>query len=152
MLRIESNPKLKDISDIITNPVLWKLTYGQDEPDAVNMKIIPAGDYLLIRDQYNDRVGCFMIKELTKTILEVHVFILPEFWGQRSLEAAKIGHRWAKEQGYLKTFTKCPGNCFHVLRYLERAGYKACGLIEKGIVYNKTLVPLLLFNFDLESL
>ena len=150
MIVLELTKDIELIKSILTNPVLWRLTMGQSDDESIeNFEPDMTYQYLTINDQYFDPIGLFMVKELTKTVLEVHIFILPKYWGTDvSIKAAKTGHMWAKKEGYLKTFTRVPANCTHVLKYLEQINYHCCGQITKGIVHNKLLASLFLYDYE----
>lgn len=149
MLTLNESTDYESIKSIITNPILWRLTEGQDKTNRVNEFTVDKDwVYFLLQDG-EELVGCFQTKKINNQILEVHIFILPKYWGKgQAQEAVDLGHKWAKENGYLKTFTKVPANCIHVIKFLQQIDYKVCGMIEKGAMYNGYLVSLFLYNFE----
>lgn len=147
MITIAITEDYKIIKDIITDPVLYQLTYGQST-ELKNYKVKTDFTYLLIKDE-EELIGCFQVKSFTNTVLEIHSFILPKFWGTDTVQqAVYAGHAWVKDEGYLKTHTRVPATCVHVLKYLQKSGYKCCGMIEKGIIHNGILVTLFFYEFE----
>ena len=150
MLTLTETNNVPILSNIITNPVLWRLTYGQGQ-HLEKFKPDLSFKYLLLENEV-EPVGCILVKEITKVLIEVHMCILPKYWGDKeSQEAVKIGHKWAIEKGYKTVFTYVPQNCVHMLKFMNRIMYTPCGMIKKGIIYNKILVPLIMYQYDLES-
>ena len=148
-MRCELSEDLDLIKSIITNPLLFRLTAGKSE-NSQGFKVDKSWKYLIFRLDDNTPVACVQIKELTKIVLEVHIFVLPKFWGnQISLEVVTAGHEWIKSQGYRKTFTRVPANCVHILKFLNQINYKVCGMIENGIVHNNFLVTLFFYEHEL---
>ena len=146
MITLHESTDYIKLTEIITNPKLFKVTYGQDKNP--NWEIDKTFRYFLIK-QDEDTLGCFQIKEMTKFVLEVHIFLLPQYWGTEiSLEAAKVGNDWIRDQRYTKAFTRVPANAIHVIHFISKLGYRACGMLDKAIIYNNTLVSI--FFFELE--
>jgi hypothetical protein len=147
-MNIELATDMELVRSIITTPKLYEAVSGKEIPVA-EFKVDLEYQYLIFKQ--DDKVlGCLQIKPLTKLVLDVHIFILPENWGTGIVkEIAHEGHKYIKELGYTKTFTRVPSNCMHVLHCLQKIGYTSCGMIEKGIVFNKTLVTLFLFEREL---
>ncbi len=147
MITIEETTDYELIKTIVTNPDLLRLSEGFDA-DSKTITIDNSWIYLLIKDDDN-LVGCFRLKEMTKAMIEGHIHILPTYWGNElTKEAVVLGHKWIKEQGYLKVFTFVPANCIHVLKFLHKLDYKICGSIKNAIVYRNILVTLFLYEFE----
>jgi RimJ/RimL family protein N-acetyltransferase len=146
MITLQESTNYDLLTKIITEPKLFKVTYGQDKNP--NWEIDKTFRYFVI-NQEDEILGCFQIKEMTKFVLEVHIFLLSRYWGTAiSLEAAKIGNDWIREQRYTKAFTRVPANAIHVIKFVSALGYKACGMLDKAIIYNNVLVSI--FFFELE--
>lgn len=138
MKLIESND-YDLIGTILHNKTVVKMI-GYDDIDT-------SYQYILIEDK--ELIGCFQVRPVTKCVLEGHVYILPEYWGTEKPQQAVLEmHEWIKKQGYTKIFTKVPANHVRSLKLAHKLKYKACGAIEKGIVFNNQLVTLYLFEFE----
>ena len=138
------------IKEIVTTPRLFELTYGQ-ACNKEDVDISDKNDYLVLSTD-KEIVGCFSIREVTNILLEAHIAILPHLWGTEiSQDAVNTGHAWAKDKGYKAVMTSVPANCVHMLKWLTRMDYKPCGTIKNGIVYNKHLVSLILFEYTLDE-
>jgi len=147
MIKITESTDYKLIRSIIVDPKLFPVVSGTS--DNRHGFMVDKSYRYLLATQDSVPVGLVQIKEMTKTLLDVHIFTIPAYWGTKiPEEIVTEGHKWIKEQGYLKTFTKVPGVCTHVLGFLERVGYKCCGMIEKGIVWNQTLCSLFFYEFE----
>ena len=147
MITVAITEDRKIIESILSDPELFKL-YSGGIIELKDLVIDHSFQYLLIKNG-KDVLGCFQIKRMTNTILEVHAFILPKYWGN---PLVKVGvdsaHLWIKKQGYLKTFTQVPSNCTHVLKFLQKINYHCCGMIEKGIIHNHLLATLFFYEFE----
>lgn len=147
MITCQLTKDYETIHSIITNPLLFKLTYGQVQ-DVSTFCVDRAWQYILIK---NDDVilGCVQCQEFNAIILEVHIFLLPEFHGTGIVkELSESAHGFIRELGYRQVFTKIPSVCTHVLKCVQNLNYKCCGMIEKGVVYNNILCTLFLYNFE----
>ncbi len=147
MIELKETQEVDVIKSIMTNPILFRLTNGKSA-NINDFQLDETFQYLVCKKE-EEIVGLLQVKALTKVVLEVHIFLLPKYWGKKvSYEVADAGHKWVKEQGYLKTFNRVPANCIHVLKFLQEINYKVCGMIEKGIIHNNCLVTLFLYEFE----
>ena len=137
------------IHTILTTPSLFEITHGQSI-HANEFVVDTKEDYLLFHDD-KEVFGCVQIRAVSKVLLEVHIAILPCHWGSDiGQKAAEAGHEWAVNEGFYTVMTTVPANCIHMLKFLKKIDYQPCGLIKNGVIYNKHLVSLILFEHDLK--
>lgn len=147
MVTLTETKDYEIVKKIISDPQLWQLTYGQ-MGEFHDFKVREDFRYLLIENEGNV-LGCFQVRPFTNTVMEIHSFILPGYWGTEFVQkAVDEGHDWVKAEGYLKTWTKVPATCIHVLKYLQKSHYKCSGMIEEGIIHNHHLVTLFFYEFE----
>lgn len=147
MITCEETKDFKIIESILKHPVLFSIINGIDA-DINKFKVDPLWSYLLLKKD-KEVIGCFRFRLFTRITIEAHVAILPEHHGSVTVdEVSRVAIQWAKEQGYKKIFCPVPVNCPHVIKFITRLGYKACGMIDKGIIHNGHLVSLLFFDLE----
>lgn len=146
MMYITRTDDYLTVKEILSVPVLFNCTYGQGQ-NSLDLWDLKQKEWLLVLEDHFI-IGCIEIREVTKQCLEVHIYVLPEFWS-KSKEFVATGYAWAKEQGYKSIFSSVPENCIHMLRFVHKVGFEAVGSIKNGIVYNGHLVTLFLFNKQL---
>ena len=134
------------IKNIMLEPEIAKLVFTDEE--IKNFIVDHSWQYLLIKN-HNKITGMYQVKGLTKTVLEMHPFVVMENKGENHQEKLDALHSWAKKRKYLKIFTTIPSNAIHALKAAQKHGYTSCGMIEKGIVYHGLLATLFFFEFDL---
>jgi RimJ/RimL family protein N-acetyltransferase len=147
MINITRSHHLHELHEILLNPILFSCTYGQSDT-KLTIDELENKQFLDVRNEEGTLLGGFEIKEVTAITLEGHIFIHPSYWKQTK-EIIDAGHLWAKQHGYKVIFTHVPANCLHMLKFMNRMGYEACGQIENGIVYKGQLVTLFLYNKQL---
>jgi hypothetical protein len=147
MITLTETKDYKVVQKIIADPMLWQLTYGQ--VGALSNFVVDETFRYLLLEKEGAILGCFQVKPFTNTVMEIHSFILPGYWGTDTVpESVALGHEWVKSEGYRKTWTKVPATCIHVLKYLQKNHYVCSGMIEEGIVHNHHLVTLFFYEFE----
>lgn len=146
---IEQTDNIDLIKSIITEPKLWALEYGQGM-SILDFEVDKSFDYLLIKEE--DKVlGMFQVRELTRILMDAHIYMLPEYWGKDySVSAINTLREYFQHSNYHKLMTDVPQCCSHVIRLLKKAGCKQCGYISDGVIYNNKLMGLLLFSLDIK--
>jgi len=84
--------------------------------------------------------------------MEVHINIHPTFWGvcDLSKQSSIAGFNWVKENTKAKKcFTEIPVPCANVHGLCKKLGWKACGMIDGGSLYDGEPTDLLLYQYDL---
>lgn len=152
MITIFKSENKKIIKNIITEPTLWKLVYGQGT-QLRNFNVDMTFTYLIIKDSEKGILGLFQIRSLTKMLVECHSYILPEFWGTGLAdEASKEGFNYLKNNtNYLKCFTDIPEDCKAVKQSCERIGWTKIGTVENGVIYNNKLQKLDFYEYGLRE-
>jgi RimJ/RimL family protein N-acetyltransferase len=147
-LELTKNKEL--IFSIITDPKLWSIEYGQGMK-IEDYKIDESFDYLLIKEE-EKILGLFQTREITRILLDAHIYLLPEFWGKDySLNALNTLIRHFQHSKYHQLITDVPEVCSHVINLMGKIGAKVCGYIENGVIYNNKLMGLFLFSYDLKE-
>lgn len=137
------------INSIITEPKLWALEYGQGMVKE-DYKVDESFTYLLIKED-DSILGLFQTREITRILVDAHIYLLPSYWGKDySSKAIKSLQGYFLSSEYHKIITDVPKSCHHVIKLLKKVGCKQCGYIEEGVIYNNQLMDLLLFSLDLK--
>lgn len=137
------------IKSIITEPKLWELEYGQGM-SLEEFKIDDSFTYLLIKKEDNI-LGMFQTREITRILMDAHIYLLPEYWGREySYKALITLFDYFKNTKYNKLITDVPECCSHVISLMNKVGAVLCGYIDNGVVYNNRLMGLMLFSYDLK--
>lgn len=149
-MQINLTQNKKIIKQVLTEPTLWKVMYGQGN-ELSCFKPDMSFRYLLVEKDNKEIIGLFQIRELTKMLLECHSFILPKYWGTATSKEAIIeGFNWVRSNTtYLKCFTDIPDDCKEVIKASEYLGWKKIGTIENGVIYNNKIQQLHLYEFSL---
>jgi len=148
-MNIEETKDKNLIKSIITEPKLWKLEYGQGM-DIKDFKVDESFTYLLIKEE-NEILGMFQTREITRILVDAHIYLLPQYWGKDySLSAIKTLFKYFEQTNYHKIITDVPKSCSHVIKLLKKTGCKQCGYIDAGVIYNNKLMGLLLFSHDIK--
>ncbi len=146
MIHVHKTTDYNSILKILENPVLFDCTSGQN--GDIDLEDIKKREWLLVTDNMKI-IGCFEIKEFTRVCIEGHIYVLPSHWKQ-SKEIMAAAFDWCLDNKYKTVFTCVPANCLHILKFVNKIGFKAAGQIPKGVIFNKELVTLFLFTYDLE--
>lgn len=147
MIEVKETTDHDLIKEILSEPVLFKSTSGLMKIE--DLTIDPKATYLVVMND-DQIVGCIRIREMTKLVLEVHPSVCAIHWGTGlSEDISQASYRWFQDQGYKKIFTTIPSVCQHALKRAQLNGYKACGMIEKGVVYHNVLCTLFFYELDL---
>ena len=144
--------KTKDkvlITDIMTHPALFRLTYGQ----GIKVKDYTVDESLeyIVAFWDHEPVGLWTLHPITNLVVDAHIAMIPKYWGTEVIQKAmEAGYKYLKEETeYTKIFTSVPSNCLHMIKFVTKWKYKACGIIKDGVIYNNQLVDLLLFETDI---
>ena len=148
---IEPTTDKEQIKEIITEPKLWAMTYGQGclieqfEVDLNNYY------YSIIHDK--QVIGLFETKPFNKITLDAHIYILPKYQdGQLSVKAVKAGQEYFKENTDIHNIiTTVPVSCSYVHRFLSKTDFKATGQISDGIIYNDQLQNLIIYQLKIRG-
>lgn len=141
----------RDIYSILSDPIIQKIT-TDGEPDKF-FKVNKSFDHLLIENDECQVIGCFQYKHVTNRVVEVHINILPKFWGgECGLESILNSFKWFKiNTKYTKVLTDVPANCDKVIELMKKAGGIPCGVVKQGVVYNNILTDLIFFERDINE-
>lgn len=142
--KISKDEKL--ITQIMTEPKLFQATYGQSI-DTKDFKIDYNWVYHIA--SYDDKiVGLFKVRELTKILIEVHIYILPKYQNRHLPIAVTIqAIKWIQNNTqYRNISTFVPEDCIHVIKFLDSLNFKPVGFLPHGVIYNKRVQGLLMYN------
>ncbi len=151
MIQIEPLNDDYEISSIILQPKLWKMTYGQGCL-VEEFEIDKTCNYLGVIYQ-NELAGMFQLKEFNKITVDAHIYILPKYQnGLLSLKAVKACKEYLQENSDIyKVITSVPYECHYVHKFLAKTEFKPCGLINNGIIYNNNLQDLILYQLTIKE-
>jgi RimJ/RimL family protein N-acetyltransferase len=148
-IEIKQLENKEEIRNVILEPKLWKLTYGQGclvEEFEIDSKC----KYLSVQHN-NELVGMFELKEFNKIMYEGHIYMLPEY-GKLGVNAIKAAKEYLSETtNFLKIFTTVPMECNHVHRLLQKAEFEMDGVMSNSIIYNDRLQDLVLYSTNIRG-
>lgn len=148
MLTISETKDYELVKEVITSPKIFAFTYGQSL-QVQNFEVDKTYRYLVIKKE-EETVAILPIREVTKKLLETHIYMNTDYLGSDIYKNIKeVGHEWALNQGYLVITSSCPSNAIHSIKFFNKLNYIPCGLIKNAVIYNGHLVSLILFNYDL---
>jgi RimJ/RimL family protein N-acetyltransferase len=136
------------IKSIITNEHIWELAgysgnKDEYEPDLTNTWLKIELDRVL--------VGIFKLRKFTEITVDGHIHILPEFRNKIiANDAIKESRKYLKEKSnYKNVITTVPISCEHVMKLMDRVGFKVCGAIHNGIIYQDRLEDLIVYELTI---
>lgn len=149
MLTVHKTTNQEIIKEVMLHPQLFKLTYGQGTK-MEDYKVDTSLEYI-VAFWSSEPVGLWTLHPMTKLVVDAHVFIIPKYWGTEVVKKAMdVGYQYLRDNTeYTKIFTSVPSNCIHMIKFVSRWDYKACGCIKDGVIYNGKLVDLFLFETEL---
>lgn len=139
---------LRKIHAILSNPIIQQVTSGCK--DIENFQVNKSFKHLLF-EKNAKIVGCFQYRHMSSQLVETHINILPQYWGEDfGVEATLAAFNWlARNTKYKKAWTDVPSVCFKVLGLMDKIDAKICGVVKNGAVYNNNLTDLMFFERDL---
>ncbi len=130
------------------DPDLFKASWPDNDRDSYepDSRMI----HFLIHDDTNI-YGLFEVKEFTKITAELHVHIIPKYWGTGiSTKAGAAMADWFRNNTQIRTLvTYRPASINHMERNLIRCGMKKTGVIPNGIVWDGVLTDFYIYTIDL---
>lgn len=96
--------------------------------------------------------GIYEIQPLTKITGNVHVIINPEYRGTRvSFEMYQLLKDYLRDHTeYRKLIATVPEKNERMLRVINRTEFRACGLIQNGIIWDGQEQNLIVFELDIK--
>lgn len=136
------------IRSIITHPKIYPFASDDSSPKADEFQP-SVQDSIYYLTPVEDRImGCFMMVPANAITFEVHTCILPEYWGTKAAEAAKLCAAWMfHNTPCRKIITHVPAYNRLAYRFAKQAGMTEEGLIKDsflkdGRVYDQHLLGL----------
>ena len=135
--------------DIITTPVLFEqATDGLIKPEEWHPQYPP--EYWIIADK-EGILGMFVLRHVSNQTVDVHIYILPKYQGTfKSFKAGRKFIKWfAKNANQKKAMVRVPATDRRINLFVDRIGFKECGRIPDGIVWQGQLTDLIFKYYDL---
>lgn len=153
MLKISETTDMTLVKSIQCDNAIFHLTIG-NSCNISPEEYTPSDSFKYLVISRNDiTILLVSFRHLTNQSVEVHLAVLPQYRKSRVLlKAIRLAMEYLKEKGYAKLMTFCALNCTHILSFCERLGFKPCGVMQNGIVYNNKISDLIYFEFDLNNL
>lgn len=150
MITIEETKDTKLITHVMTEPQLWKLLYGNSGRLVDTYTVDNTLTYLVAKKD-ETVIGLIPYRPVHGFIVEMHIAILPKFWGKRIILKAlkKMGEYMYQKFGIF--YIPVPMNCVHILKFIEKFGFKSCGIIKNSTIYRNELVDTLLVSVTIED-
>lgn len=143
---------LESIDDIMKHPKVYKTIVDDSCPERENFSIEAALKkkevYVLKALVNNVLCGTFLFHPWNYATYEIHICILPEYWGKKVVELSKEAVQWMfSNTRCRKVVAFIP--VFHRLAVTlaKKTGFKIEGVSEKsfqkeGVLYNQTLMGI----------
>lgn len=138
-----------EITSIIMQPKLWKLSYGQGCL-VEEFKVDKTCSYLGVIYQ-KELCGMFQLKEFNKITVDAHIYMMPSYQNRNlAVKAVKAAGEYVKETTEFKNIiTSVPVECTHVFKLLNKTDFKVCGQLTNGIIFNQRMQNLILLQWEI---
>jgi len=149
MLKLLENPSVYTLNKFITHPALYKLHTGDELYRAENIKYDPMTNFIIyIEKETGKYVGAISYNIKGHTLAEIHIWILPEWWGTPyTNDVASMTKEFLREKKKLKKlFTYIPHTAKHAIALVTRHGATVAGKLDACFTYNDELCDLLIFE------
>ena len=152
MIKLIFDPP-QDLIEAIGNvPKLYNLHMGQNYDDS--RRWYPKNDvkyYVYMDEEKGTIVGMIALSILTDKMLDVHIYILPQYWGtQISQDCASTTLGYLRDEtNFNVLLTACPAQCIHAQNFIERVGFKKSAILKKAMTYAGKLQDLHQYVFNL---
>lgn len=154
MIKLAFYPTVDLIEAIGNEPQLYKLHLGLDYTPETRWHAKPGTSYWLFIDEDNGRiVGMLSSTALTDKMLDVHIYILPKYWGTDiSNECADTVINYLREESnYNILLTACPAQCTHAQKFIERVGFKKNAILKNAMTYADKVQDMYQYAFNLRD-
>lgn len=140
---------VNEIKKIMNDPLIYQMANGvAGEAEDYTTELKDLGFKFLGLYQYTVLIGVINIRPVTKKCLEIHTNILPQFHKMGlGKQAQEEGIAWVRENTkHTSMMTTVPGNCFHILKFMQDNDWEVTGLLKDAIIYKNELVNLHIFQ------
>ena len=136
MIEVKPTRNIELIRSIVTNPILFDLEGGRGLDPVLYSPYL--GNLWLSIKKDSEIIGLCEFRKFTTITYESHIYILPEYHGTGiPLECSKYLLDYLRDNtGIRNIITTVPESCVHVTNFLDKIGFKQCGYIINGIIYN----------------
>ena len=134
--RAEDGYVVDDVQVVIDPLIHWLLLVTEDEGGARQVRGVAIGT------------------PLSKSVLDFHIIILPEFWRQAvNIDLARLAVKYLlTHTGKAKVNATVPVSSQSVIRFLQRVGFKREGLNRASFRHKGELVDQCYLGFTQASL
>ena len=142
---------LDEVKQVICNPLIWELISDDDSGDGSNW--VPKSHLNGYLGGYKGEtlVGLWELHPVTNRLVEVHINLLPEYWGKGySKEMVDLGKQWLRDNtSFTKVIAYTPEVCTHVLSLMKSVGVLPLVTIKNSIKYKGQTCGLVLSEMEL---
>lgn len=137
------------IKSFVTHPVLFKMAGFTIKPEEYE---VPESSLWVLITQDNIDIGVFELRKVTNITYDIHTYILPEYHNTATtLEATKTGLEFLKEHTTIKTIIiTTPQECLYIVKHVLKVGFKPCGIIDDGVIYNNKRQNLVILQYEVQ--
>jgi len=140
------------IKEFITDPLLWALTHGDEDPKLWNPEFATK-KYMLIRKatgEVSSDVGIIEYYPFNDKVVTAHYYISPRYWGSKIGVAATLeGINYLKSHtGYTSALAKVGKPHYQVQVMLKELGFDCIGRLKDAVTVNKEVTDLFLFQLN----
>lgn len=137
-----------EITSIILEPSLWKMSYGQGCL-VEEFKVDKTCSYLGVIYQ-KELCGMFQVRNYSPIMVDAHIFLMPSY--QRKDLAVKAVNACKEylhdHTNTYKVFTTVPYECEHVHRLLAKTDFEVSGNLTKSVIWNGKLQDQILYSLQ----
>lgn len=149
MIHFEEITNVDLIRGVLNVPPLKESTTGYKNLDLV-LEPDPTTSYIggWIEDEF---IGMFPTRILTNRIIEIHIYILPKYWGTGKAEKLSRGimKHLAESSTYNILYSSAPGKNNLGNKFLKNLGFKKECAIKDGVEYLGELMDLNIYTYTL---
>lgn len=154
MIKLLFHPSKYKILSIISEPKLADLHSGIKGYAFTDWEKDEHTDYIIgVEVKTGRTIGMITCKPVTNRILEIHVFVMPQFWGTgySKLLCQAVYQCYGIPSQYTTAVSGTPDACKHVQRLMEQAGFKRTHTIKNGIEYFGELMDYHYYELDISG-
>ena len=149
-MKISRTHDMDIVKSIMMHPAIWPHIHedGVDEATPIDHD----GFYWMLLKDGDHEIGVYLAHAINQSCMEMHTCLLPEVWGEKASEAAKLlGDYLFFELGAKKVITKVPAYNRLALRYAKKNGMKIEGNNRESYLHRGELIDQIMLGITLKE-
>jgi RimJ/RimL family protein N-acetyltransferase len=141
MICIERTHDMELVRSIITHPKIYPHVTDDESPKVEDFKPIDSEliIHALVKDD-DEVLGIWTLTPNNAATCEIHTCLLPNAWGYRGKQAAKIMLTWVWDNtSFVRIITNVPDSNRLALMFAKSVGMEQFGVNTKSFLKNGTL-------------